>query len=344
MTAVEKEAGHGRDDAAPLLDIRGLHVSYATDEGPLPAVRGVDLTVSSGEVVGVAGESGCGKSSLASTVLRLQPKDAEVSGAVLVAGADVLTMRWGDLRALRWAEASIVFQGALHSLNAVKRVGDQIAEPIRLHEPEVDDKAVHARVAELLGEVGLGPERAATYPHQLSGGQKQRVMIAMALACRPRLIIADEPTTALDVMVQAQILDLLAALVRDAGVGLVIISHDLSVLADVCDRVAVMYAGRLVEVGPAHQVFGDARHPYTRALSQAFPRIGDTAARYAPAGLPGDPPDPRDLPPGCSFATRCAFVVEACHAAEPPMLEVGPGRWAACIRTDEVAAAKEAGS
>jgi peptide/nickel transport system ATP-binding protein len=325
--------------ATPLLEIRGLSMSYATDEGPLPAVRGVDLTVRAGEVVGVAGESGCGKSSLISTVLRLQPKDAEVTGEVLVAGDDVLTMRWGDLRALRWAGAAIVFQGALHSLNAVKRVGDQIAEPIRLHEPDVEKEVVAARVADLLGQVGLGPERASAYPHQLSGGQKQRVMIAMALACRPRLIVADEPTTALDVMVQAQILDLLAALVRETGVGLVVISHDLSVLADVCDRVAVMYAGRLVETGPADAVFGDARHPYTRALSRAFPRIGDPAARYAPSGLPGDPPDPRELPTGCSFAPRCAFAVEECGTSEPAMRDVGPGRLAACIRTDEVAAA-----
>jgi peptide/nickel transport system ATP-binding protein len=325
--------------ATPLLEIRGLSMSYATDEGPLPAVRGVDLTVRAGEVVGVAGESGCGKSSLISTVLRLQPKDAEVTGEVLVAGDDVLTMRWGDLRALRWAGAAIVFQGALHSLNAVKRVGDQIAEPIRLHEPDVEKEVVAARVADLLGQVGLGPERASAYPHQLSGGQKQRVMIAMALACRPRLIVADEPTTALDVMVQAQILDLLAALVRETGVGLVVISHDLSVLADICDRVAVMYAGRLVETGPADAVFGDARHPYTRALSRAFPRIGDPAARYAPSGLPGDPPDPRELPTGCSFAPRCAFAVEECRTSEPAMRDVGPGRQAACIRTDEVAAA-----
>jgi peptide/nickel transport system ATP-binding protein len=166
----------------------------------------------------------------------------------------------------------------------------------------------------------------------------------MALACRPRLIVADEPTTALDVMVQAQILDLLAGLVRETGVGMVVISHDLSVLADVCDRVAVMYAGRLVETGPAQAVFGDARHPYSRSLSQAFPRIGDPAARYAPAGLPGDPPDPRELPPGCSFAPRCAFAVEECTASEPPMLEVGPGRSAACIRTEAVAAARGAES
>jgi peptide/nickel transport system ATP-binding protein len=194
---------------------------------------------------------------------------------------------------------------------------------------------VDARVAELLEQVGLPPGRHRTYPHQLSGGQRQRVMIAMALACRPRLIVADEPTTALDVMVQAQILTLLSELVRELGVGLVIISHDLSVLADVCDRVAVMYAGRVVELGTSDEVFLRPLHPYAQALSQAFPRIGDATARYAPAGLPGDPPDPRDLPGGCSFAPRCPLAVEACAAAEPPLREVGTARRVACIRVGE---------
>jgi peptide/nickel transport system ATP-binding protein len=318
-----------------LLELRDLTVSYRTSEGPLPAVRGVDLVVRAGEVVGVAGESGCGKSTLASTVLRLQPKDAGVSGEVLVDGADVLTMGWGDLRALRWSDASIVFQGALHSLNPVQRVEDQVAEPIRLHEPGVPRDELTSRVGDLLEQVGLPRARSRVYPHQLSGGQRQRVMIAMALACRPRLIVADEPTTALDVMVQAQILDVLSGLVRDLGVGMVVISHDLSMLADLCDRVVVMYAGRVVEVGPADELFADPLHPYARALSGAFPRIGDPAARYAPAGLGGDPPDPRWLPPGCSFAPRCPHAVDACRAEEPPLLDFGGGRAAACIRVEE---------
>ncbi len=314
-----------------LLELRGLGVSYRTGEGLLPAVRGVDLVVDAGEVVGIAGESGCGKSTLASTVLRLQPTDAVVEGEVLVSGRDVLTMGWGDLRALRWAEAAIVFQGALHSLNPVRRIETQIAEPIRLHEPDLPSADVSARVGELLEQVGLPAARSRVYPHQLSGGQRQRVMIAMALACRPQLIIADEPTTALDVMVQAQILDLISGLVKDLGVGLMIISHDLSVLADVCDRVAVMYAGRVVECGTAEQVFTAPAHPYAQALSRAFPRVGDATARYAPAGLAGDPPDPHALPSGCSFAPRCERVIDACTVEEPPLLQVG-GRLAACIR------------
>ncbi|MFC5175453.1 ABC transporter ATP-binding protein [Nocardioides taihuensis] len=321
-----------------LLDIRDLAVSYQTDAGPLPAVRGVHLVVRAGEIVGVAGESGCGKSTLASTVLRLQPKDAVVDGEVLVNGADVQKMGWGDLRTLRWAGASIVFQGALHSLNPVHRVEQQIAEPIHLHEPDLADDTVLARVHELMEQVGLPPGRSRVYPHQLSGGQRQRVMIAMALACRPQLVIADEPTTALDVMVQAQILDLLSGLVRETGVGMLVISHDLSVLADVCDRVAVMYAGRVVEVGPADELFTGPLHPYAAALSAAFPLVGDPAARYAPSGLAGDPPDPRQLPPGCSFAPRCPRAVDRCSEAEPPLVSHGVddrGRLAACFRVGE---------
>ncbi|WP_243060905.1 ABC transporter ATP-binding protein [Nocardioides sp. SR21] len=315
-----------------LLRIEGLSVTYRTEEGPLPAVRDVDLVVDRGEVVGVAGESGCGKSTLASTVLRLQPASATVTGKVLVDGDDVVTMRWGDLRALRWAGASIVFQGALHSLNAVRRVGQQIAEPIRLHEPSVSDAEVGRRVGELLEQVGLPSSRARAYPHQLSGGQRQRVMIAMALACRPSLVVADEPTTALDVMVQAQVLDVLSGLVKELGVGLMLISHDLSVLADMSDRIAVMYGGRVIEQGPADQLFTSPLHPYTAALGASFPRVGDPAARYAPAGLAGDPPDPRELPPGCSFHPRCPLGSEECTVAEPLLELKRPDRSAACIK------------
>jgi len=318
-----------------LLQFRDVSVVYKTGTGPLPAVRGVTLDVAAGECVGVAGESGCGKSTLASTVLRLQPANAEVTGRVLVEGEDVLDMRWGDLRALRWAGASMVFQGAMHSLNPVRRVGQQIAEPITLHDPSVSSSDVEARVGELLEQVGLPRSRASAYPHELSGGQRQRVMIAMALACRPRLLIADEPTTGLDVMVQAQVLTLLTDLVRDLGLGLLMISHDLSALSTTCDRVVVMYGGRIVEEGTAAEVFDDPRHPYSSALAAAFPRVGDPAARFAPAGLPGDPPDPRDLPAGCSFAPRCPLVIDRCHEVDPPLVPFGAGRSAACIRVCE---------
>jgi peptide/nickel transport system ATP-binding protein len=322
-------------DQATLLAIRGLSVTYATAEGPLRAVRGVDLTVERGQIVGVAGESGCGKSTLAGTILRLQSPNATVTGEVLFEGNDVLTMRWGELRAVRWSGASIVFQGALHSLNPVQRVGAQIAEPIHIHTPDVGETEIETRIAELLDQVGLDPGRARSYPHQLSGGQKQRVMIAMALACDPQLVVADEPTTALDVMVQAQVLRVLSDLVQDRGVGMLMISHDLSVLADLCDRITVMYAGRVVEEGPADQVFSAPLHPYSGALSAAFPRVGDPAARFAPAGLPGDPPDPRNLPGGCSFAPRCPRAADVCLPAEPELASYGPGRAAACVRIAE---------
>ncbi len=318
-----------------LLEVRNLSLTYRAHDRDVPAVRQVNLEVARGEIVGLAGESGCGKSTLASTILRLQPTSAQVSGEVLVDGADVLTMRWGDLRALRWAGASIVFQGALHSLNPVQRIGRQIAEAITTHEPDVPAPEVATRVGDLLEQVGLPRERASAYPHQLSGGQKQRIMIAMALACRPSLIVADEPTTALDVMVQAQVLDVLSGLVRDLGVGMLIISHDLSVLAGLCDRIVVMYAGRVVESGAADQVFDTPLHPYTGALSAAFPKVGDPAARFAPAGLPGDPPDPGALPPGCSFAPRCPRAVDACTIEVPPLTEQGDGRMVACWRVGE---------
>ena len=323
-----------------LLELRDLNVAYRTRGADLPAVRGVSLTVEAGESLGVAGESGCGKSTLASTVLRLQPKSAVVTGKVLVDGQDVMALQWGKLRALRWAGAAMVFQGALHSLNPVQKIGDQIAEPIRLHDPSVSAATAASRVGELLEQVGLPPSRAQAYPHRMSGGQKQRVMIAMALACRPRLIVADEPTTALDVMVQAQVLALLSGLVKELQVGLVLISHDLSVLGTTCDNAVVMYAGRIVERGRAVDLFDRPQHPYSRALAGAFPRVGDPAARFAPAGLPGDPPDPRELPTGCTFHDRCARVVDACTTHDPHLLPLAEGdREVACIRvTQEVPA------
>ena len=310
--------------------------------------------MAAGSVVGLAGESGCGKSTLASTVLRLQPATATVSGQILLDGEDVLTMRWGRLRAARWAEAAVVFQGALHSLNPVHRVGRQLAEPILLHEgvgvgggvkKQESEKAAARRVGELLERVGLPASRARAYPHELSGGQRQRVMIAMALACSPKLLIADEPTTALDVMVQAQVLDLLAELVRDLDLGLLLISHDLSVLATTCDRVAVMYAGRIVEEAPQRATLTAARHPYAAALGAAFPTIGDPASRHAPGGLPGDPPYPGDLPSGCTFRPRCPLAIDDCARVDPPLLPVGAaaeGHKAACIRIPATGATTDA--
>jgi peptide/nickel transport system ATP-binding protein len=315
-----------------LLELRDLAVTYRTTGGDVPAVRGVSLAVDEGQTVGIAGESGCGKSTLAAAVLRLLPRSAEVGGQVLFEGEDVLTMGWGRLRAVRWAGASIVFQGAMHSLNPVRSIGQQIAEPILLHESGVSKAAAARRVATLLEQVGLPAWRASGYPHELSGGQKQRVMIAMALACSPHLIVADEPTTALDVMIQAQVLNLITGLVAERGIGMIMISHDLSVLQSTCQRLAVMYAGQIIEQGPAHQVFTDARHPYAEALAWAFPVIGDPRSRRSPRGLGGDPPDPADLPSGCSFHPRCAVAEPECSSVHTELWPAGDGRAAACIR------------
>jgi peptide/nickel transport system ATP-binding protein len=326
-----------------LLELRDLAITYRTQDGPVPAVRGVSLALEAGQTLGLAGESGCGKSTIAASILRLLPVSAKVSGQILFNGEDILAMSWGKLRAVRWAGASIIFQGAMHSLNPVQRIGSQIAEPILLHSPTVTAKGATARVADLLAHVGLPADRAYSYPHELSGGQKQRVMIAMALACEPNLIIADEPTTALDVMIQAQVLKLIGDLVTETGVGLIMISHDLSVLSATCQRLAVMYAGKIVEQGPSHEVFTDARHPYAEALAWAFPIIGDVRTRMSPRGLPGDPPDPAAVPPGCSFHPRCAVAQPQCSTREMELWPAGDGRVAACVRvlpgsTDEAVA------
>ncbi len=316
-----------------LLQMNDVSVTYRAGGQDVPAVRGVTLSVDSGQTLGIAGESGCGKSTLTSTVLRMQPKSAKVTGQVLVDGSDVTTMKWGKVRALRWAQASMVFQGAMHALNPVQKIGTQIAEPILLHDKKATTTSATKRVGELLEMVGLPARRADAYPHQLSGGQKQRVMIAMALACGPRLVIADEPTTALDVMVQAQVLDLMTSLVKDLGLGMVLISHDLSVLSATCDRVAVMYAGQIVEEGPANDIFDHPTHPYSAALAGAFPRIGDQRFRYAPSGLPGDPPFPGEAPDGCSFHPRCARAIDRCTVEAPALLTLtqpGAERRAAC--------------
>ncbi|MFF0868501.1 ABC transporter ATP-binding protein [Nonomuraea sp. NPDC050227] len=313
-----------------LLELDDLSVTYRIASGEVPAVRGVSLTLDPGAALGVAGESGSGKSTLAMALLRLLPKSTRVGGRILLDGDDVLTMKWGRMRAVRWAEASIVFQGAQHGLNPVRRIGEQIAEPLLVHGLAKPDGA-RKRVGELLEQVGLPAWRARSYPHELSGGQRQRVMIAMALACSPRLIIADEPTTALDVMVQAQVLTLIKELIAEHGISLIMISHDLSVLADVCDQLAVMYAGRVVEHGPSREVFHDARHPYSRALAAAFPTVGDPVSRLAPKGLGGDPPDPMQLPTGCAFHPRCPVALDECAGLDVELWPAGPRHAAACV-------------
>jgi len=313
-----------------VLSVRDLEVTYRTQAGPIPAVRGVSLDIATGEVLGLAGESGCGKSTVVNAILRLLPPGTTVTGEVLLNGEDVLTMKPGRLRAVRWTQASVVFQGAMHALNPVQRIGDQLAEAIVIHGQSRQREAL-VRAGELLDQVGLPSRRLRDYPHELSGGQKQRVMIAMALTCSPSLIIADEPTTALDVMVQAQVLALLNELQHELGLAMLFITHDLSVLVEISGRLAIMYAGKIVEQGPSVSVFENPAHPYTEALAAAFPAIGDQRFRKAPSGLGGDPPQPDAVPSGCSFHPRCPYAFDACASTVPDLYASGEGRRSACL-------------
>jgi peptide/nickel transport system ATP-binding protein len=322
------------------LSVRDLSVTYRTSSGDVPAVRGVSLEIDRGEVLGLAGESGCGKSTIAASILRLLPRRTRVEGEILLDGEDVLQMSPRKLRAVRWAGASIVFQGAMHALNPVRRVGEQIAEAVETH-MIAGEREARVRASVLLDEVGLPTRRIDDYPHELSGGQRQRVMIAMALACSPKLVIADEPTTALDVMVQAQVLALLKRLQREFGLAMLFITHDLSVLVEVSDRLSVMYAGKIVEEGPAQVVFHEPKHPYTRALSDAFPQIGDERFRRQPSGLGGDPPDPQHIPSGCPFHPRCPLAFESCPTVEPWLFPAGPDQRASCLLVEGALAAAD---
>ena len=327
-----------------VLAINDLRVTYRTQAGDVPAVRGVDLSIDRGQVLGLAGESGCGKSTIAGALLRLLPPRTRVEGEILLNDENVLEMKPGRLRAVRWTGASIIFQGAMHALNPVRKVGDQIAEAIVTHQ-QASPKGAAARAGSLLEQVGLPSRRIRDYPHELSGGQKQRVMIAMALACGPSLVIADEPTTALDVMVQAQVLALLKSLQRELGLAMLFITHDLSVLVEVSDSLAIMYAGKIIEQGGASDVFTSPRHPYSQALAAAFPTIGDERFRRRPSGLGGDPPDPQQIPSGCPFHPRCPAVFDACPTTVPELYAAGEGRRAACLLVDgALATPHEAGT
>jgi peptide/nickel transport system ATP-binding protein len=312
-----------------LLEVTGLRVEHRGN----PIVDGVDLTLAPGEALGLAGESGCGKTTTALALMKLLPPALRQSGAIALRPPGVEEQINIDRRTeagmqfVRWRHVSLVFQGAMNALDPVQRIEAQIAEAICLHEPGAPARDVRARIAELLGTVGLPAAAGSRYPHQLSGGQRQRVMIALALACRPSLVIADEPTTALDVVMQAQILQLLERLREELGLALILVSHDLGVLAETCDRIAVMYAGRIVETGPVASVFEAPQHPYTRRLLASLPVIGGPRELAAP--IPGAPPDPGTMPDGCRFRPRCPHAADRC-LEDPALREVAPGQLAAC--------------
>jgi peptide/nickel transport system ATP-binding protein len=311
-----------------LLEVEDLRVTH----GGNPIVDGVDLTLAPGEALALAGESGCGKTTTALALMRLLPPTLTQSGVITLRPEGVTDpINIGrrtetGMRLVRWRHISLVFQGAMNSLDPVQKVGKQIAEAIGIHE-RASSSDIAARIDELLATVGLAGGVADRYPHELSGGQRQRVMIALALACRPSLVIADEPTTALDVVMQAQVLQLLERLREELGLALILISHDLGVLAETCDRIAVMYAGRIVETGSVDAVFAAPQHPYTKLLLDSLPVIGGD--RGVGVAIPGAPPNPGEPPPGCRFRPRCPYSAERCDV-DPPLREVRPGQLAAC--------------
>ncbi|MEW5991970.1 MAG: ABC transporter ATP-binding protein [Chloroflexota bacterium] len=325
MTVAARSAAVGREaralprlavPGAPLLEVDDLKTHFRLAGEVVRAVDGVTFRLDAGEALGIAGESGCGKTTTALSLVKLLPANASiVGGAIRLYGIDLATRSETAIRRYRWREISIVFQGAMNALNPVARVRDQIAEPI-VERLGIDARAARRRAGELLELVGIPRARGSAYPHELSGGMRQRAMIAMALACDPAIVIGDEPTTALDVMVQAQILDLLERLRERLGLSLILITHDLSVIAETCDRVLIMYAGWVAEEGPVAQVFGRPRHPYTQKLLAAFPNI--QADRRTLDVIPGSPPDLRMPPPGCRFAPRCPLAMAICTEVVPP--------------------------
>jgi oligopeptide/dipeptide ABC transporter ATP-binding protein len=331
-----QQAATMANETTPLLDVRGLAAAFFTPSGAVQVLHGVDLAVGPGEILGVVGESGSGKSVTALSILRLlRPPGRITAGEVVFEGQNLLALSPGDIRNIRGNDISMIFQNPRSSLNPVFRVGKTLREVLKVH-TGLKGRAADERAIQLLVDVGLSaPESIlARFPHQLSGGMAQRVMIALALASNPRLLIADEPTTALDVTIQQQIIALLARLRREHGLAQILITHNMGVVAELCDRVAVMYAGAIVEEGPVVSIFDEPRHPYTRALLAARARTGDAGGSLA--SIPGQAPDPRRRPSGCPFHPRCAYAVERCVTVAPVNEEAGDRHRVACHRWREL--------
>ena len=322
-------------DGGSLLDIRGLKTWFRTDEGMVRAVDGVSRSIWPGETLAVVGESGCGKTVTARSVLKLidMPPGRFEAGEILWQGRDLLPLSGSEMDRIRASEIGMVFQEPMTSLNPVYRVGEQIVEAVRAHRHMSKSTARQTAIEMLrLVQIPDAERRVDDYPHQFSGGMRQRVMIAMALACRPKLLIADEPTTALDVTIQAQILELLDDMKAKLGMSIMLITHDMGVVAERAQRVVVMYAGKVVEQATVGELFANPRHPYTQGLIRSIPRVDQSDEhKQRLEQIPGTVPNLLHPPPGCRFAARCKFVMDACIAAEPPLKDVGPGHQRACI-------------
>ena len=313
-----------------VLNVEDLTIRFEVDGDVVRAVNHVSFQIKEGETIGLVGETGAGKTTTALAALHLVPDPPGIieSGKVEVCGHDVMTASVKELEQIRGKDIAMIFQDPMTSLNPVFTVGEQIAESIMLHENISNKKEAYEKAGDMLEVVGIPRERASEYPHQFSGGMKQRVVIAIALACNPHVLIADEPTTALDVTIQAQVLDLMKDLKEKYKTGTVMITHDLGIVAEICDKVAVMYAGRIIEEGSLDEIFNATMHPYTEGLFNSLPNINDRAAKLQP--IPGLMPDPANLPVGCAFAPRCKYATEACKAALPELREVGGTHKVAC--------------
>ncbi len=311
-----------------VLRVEGLSVRYDTPEGAVQAANGITFRVRAGERLGVAGESGSGKSTMALSLLRLiKPPGRIEGGSVWLDGRDLMTLSDEEMRRLRLARIALVPQGSMNSLNPVLRIRDQLVDALRDHDVAATGRQLDARLHDLLPRVGLGPEVAGMFPHQLSGGMKQRVCIAIAMSLSPKVIVADEPTSALDVVVQRQVMDTLARAQADLGAAVILVGHDMGLMAQFVDRLGVMYAGRLVEISPVRDVFTEPLHPYTRMLIASLPSL---VRKGVFQGIPGLPPPLRDLPAGCAFHPRCPLAVDRCRSETPVLREARPGGWAAC--------------